>query len=71
MNSAKLSGLILIVLGIVALGYQGFTYTTREKVIDFGPLQVTTEKTNTLPPITGVIAVAGGIALLLFGNRKH
>lgn len=63
---------ILIVLGIVALAYQGITYTTKEKVVDLGPIQVTAEKTKTLPlpPILGVIALVGGIVLLVVGNRK-
>jgi NO-binding membrane sensor protein with MHYT domain len=61
--------LILIGLGIAALAYQGVSYTTREKVIDFGPLQVTSEKTHTLPPITGAIALGGGIVLLIFAGK--
>jgi len=65
--------MILIGLGIVALAYQGISYKTREKVIDLGALQVTKEKTNTLPlpPITGAIALAGGIVLLVFESRKR
>ena len=64
--------IILIVLGVSALAYQGFTYTTREKVIDLGPIQVTAEKTKTLPmpPILGAIALVGGIVLLVSGSRK-
>ena len=72
MNSAKLAGLVLIGLGIAALAYQGFSYTSREKVIDFGPLQVTTEKTRTLPvpPILGAVALAGGIGLVFVGRKR-
>jgi len=64
--------IILIALGIAAFAYQGITYTTREKVVDIGPIQMTTEKTKTipLPPILGVIALAGGILLLVVGSRK-
>jgi hypothetical protein len=64
--------IILIVLGIAAFAYQGITYTTREKVVDIGPIQVTSEKTKTLPlpPIIGIIALVGGIALLVVGSRK-
>ena len=64
--------IILIALGISALGYQGFTYTTREKVVDLGPIQVTAEKTKTLPmtPIGGAIALVGGIVLLVTGSKK-
>lgn len=71
-NTSKLFAMILIAVGIVALAYQGIRYTTREKVIDLGPLQVTTEKTNTipLPPIVGAVAIAGGVVLLFAGARK-
>ena len=64
--------IILIALGIAAFAYQGITYTTREKVVDIGPIQVTSEKTKTLPlpPIIGVIALAGGIVLLVMGVKK-
>jgi len=63
---------ILIALGILAFAYQGITYTTREKKIDLGPLQVTTEKEHTipLPPIVGAIALVGGIALLLMDGKR-
>jgi hypothetical protein len=63
---------ILIALGIAALAYQGITYTTREKVVDLGPIQMTTEKSKTipLPPILGAIALVGGIVLLVVGSRK-
>lgn len=64
--------IILIVLGIAALAYQGITYTTREKVVDLGPVQMTAEKTKTipLPPVLGAIALVGGIVLLVVGGRK-
>ena len=60
-------GVILIVLGIIGLAYGGFTYTTKEKVIDVGPIEATRDKTHTvpLPPIAGAIALVGGIAILL------
>jgi len=72
MKTNSLIGIILIVIGIIAFAYQGITYTTREKVIDLGPLQVTadTKKTFPLPPIMGGIALVGGIVLLVMGNRK-
>jgi hypothetical protein len=64
--------IILIALGIAAFAYQGITYTTREKVVDLGPIQVTAEKTKTLPlpPIVGAIAIVGGIVLLVMGTKK-
>jgi hypothetical protein len=68
----KLIGIILIVVGIAAFAYQGITYTTREKVVDLGPIQMTAEKTKTipLPPIVGAVALVGGIVLLVTGSRK-
>ena len=68
----RLTGIILIVIGIIALTYQGITYTTREKVVDIGPIQVTADKTKTLPlpPIVGAVALVGGIILLVMGNKK-
>jgi len=72
MKTYTLAGIILIVIGIVAFAYQGITYTTREKVVDLGPIQVTADKTKTLPlpPIVGGIALAGGIVLLVMGSKK-
>jgi hypothetical protein len=71
MKAAPLIGVILIVLGVVSLAYQGITYTTHKKVLDIGPLQATTEehKTIPLPPILGGIALVGGVVLLLAGRR--
>lgn len=76
MKPATIVGILLIVLGVVALAYQGFTYTTREnkKVIDLGPLQVNAtveqQKTVPLPPILGVAALVGGVVLVIVGNKK-
>ena len=72
MKTYTLTGIILIVIGIVTLAYQGITYTTREKVLDIGPIQVSADKTKTvpLPPILGSIALVGGIVLLVMGNKK-
>jgi hypothetical protein len=72
MKTATMVGMALIVLGVVAFAYQGITYTTREKVIDLGPLQATVDKKQTipLPPVVGGLALVGGIALLIVGARK-
>ena len=72
MKTTMIFAILLIALGVVAFGYQGFTYTTREKVVDIGPLQVTADTTRTLPlpPIVGAIALVGGIVLLVMGSRK-
>jgi hypothetical protein len=72
MKPLALAGVILIVLGLAALAYQGFNYTTRETVIDMGPLHATAdhERTVHLPPVFGAVAVAGGVALLIAGVRR-
>ena len=72
MRPATLIGIVLIVLSVIAFGYQGITYTTREKVVDLGPIEATAEKKKTipLPPIFGAIALVGGIALVFADNKK-
>ena len=72
MKPRTIIAIILIALGIAAFAYQGITYTTREKVVDLGPIQVTsdTKKTFPLPPIVGGIALVGGIVVLVMGNKK-
>jgi uncharacterized membrane protein HdeD (DUF308 family) len=64
-------GIILIILGIVSLGYQGFSYTQREKVAQIGDLQVTadTQKTVFLPPIVGIAALVAGLVLVVVGRK--
>ena len=72
MKPVAIVGVLLIVFGLVALAYQGFTYTRREKVIDLGPIQATAERERTvpLPPVVGIVAVAAGVALVVAGARK-
>jgi hypothetical protein len=67
MKPSTMAGSLLIIIGIIAFSYQGFTYTTAEKAVDLGPIQVTTEKEHTLPlpPLVGGICLVGGILLLL------
>lgn len=71
MKPRTLIGIFLIAIGIVAFAYQGITYKSREKIIDIGSVQVTSEKTKTfpLPPIVGAVAVVGGIVLLVMDKR--
>jgi len=72
MKPIVIFAVLLIALGVAAFGYQGITYTTKEKVVDIGPLTVTSDKTKTipLPPIVGAIALVGGIGLLVLGTKK-
>ena len=68
----KTLGIILIALGVFGLAWGGFMYTTREKVVDIGPIHATREKTHNvpLPPIAGAMALIGGIVLLV-ARRKE
>ena len=72
MKAYTLTGIILIVIGIFAFAYQGFSFTTREKVVEVGPIHLTAEKTRTipLPPIVGGFFLVGGIVLLVVGKKK-
>jgi hypothetical protein len=70
MRTYTLTDIILIAIGIVSLAYQGISYKTWEKVLDIGPVEVTSEKTFPLPPIVGVIALVGDIALLVMDKKK-
>jgi hypothetical protein len=66
-------GLALVVLGLIALAYQGITYTTRETVLEFGPIHATADRQRTvpLPPVFGIAGVVGGVALLMAGARTR
>jgi uncharacterized membrane protein YidH (DUF202 family) len=69
----KIAAIVLIVVGVIALAYGGISYTREKKVIDLGPIEATTKTRETipLPPVLGVAAIAGGIALLVVSGRKR
>ena len=73
MKPIAIAGVLLIVLGLAALVYQGVSYTSRETVIDIGPITATADRQKTLPipPVLGILAVAGGVALLVVGARQR
>jgi hypothetical protein len=64
-------GIILLVIGVLALAYQGFTYTTHKKVLDVGPIEATKEERHSvpIPPILGALALIGGIVVLISDRR--
>ena len=68
----KTIAIVLILVGVLAVGYQGFSYVTRDKVIDLGPIEVTQEKHKTvfLPPVIGAVVLVAGIALLLTSSKR-
>jgi hypothetical protein len=72
MKPVMLVGIILIVLGLVALAYKGITYTTQEEVAKIGPLEAKVEKEKTipLPPLLGGLALASGVVLVVLGTRR-
>jgi uncharacterized membrane protein len=73
MKSLSLLGILLVVLGALALAYQGINYTHREKVLDVGPIHATedTQEQIPLPPILGGLVLLGGVALLVVGARQR
>ena len=72
MSGRMVLGVALIAIGVIALVYQGFTYTTQKKVLDIGPIQATKEEHHSVPvpPILGVIALISGVAVITTGRGK-
>jgi len=72
LKTYTLIGIILIAVGIAAFAYQGISYTTREKVVDLGPVHMSADQTKTIPlsPIVGALALVGGVVLLVAGSKK-
>jgi uncharacterized membrane protein YidH (DUF202 family) len=68
----KIVGVILIVIGVIALAYGGISYTREEKVLDIGPIEATAERRETipLPPVLGGLALVGGIVLMIAGSKR-
>jgi hypothetical protein len=71
MRPISLVGIVLIVLGLVALVYQGYTYKSRDTIVDIGPIHATAEREHTvpLPPVVGIVSVVAGVVLVVVGRR--
>jgi hypothetical protein len=71
MKGTTILAIVLLVIGVISLAYQGITYTTRKKILEIGPLQATKQENHaiSLPPILGVVALVGGVAVLALGKR--
>jgi hypothetical protein len=72
MRSTLIAGIALLVIGAAILGYNHYSYTTTEQVLQVGPITATAEKTHTIsfPPILGWLLVGGGVGLVIFGLSK-
>ena len=73
MKPAGILGIILIVVGVIALAYGGYaSYTTKENVARLGPIEINKQEEHPIPlgPIIGGVCIVGGIILLVSGNRK-
>ena len=72
MKSTAIIGVIVLILGVAALVYQGITYTKKDTVLDLGPIHAEAARQHTIPvpPIIGITAVIGGIALIVVGSKK-
>jgi uncharacterized membrane protein len=73
MNASTIVGIVLVIIGVVALAYGGITYTRDETVLDVGPIeaQAETQERIPLPPVLGGLALVGGIVLIVVGARKR
>ena len=71
MKPATIIGILLIIVGIVALAMGGISYTDQKRAVSLGPIQVdkTEHHSIPLPPVLGVIALIGGIGLVVVGSR--
>ena len=72
MKTATIAGIVLLLLGVISLAYQGISYTTQKQVVDIGPIHATEDQKHNipLPPVLGGILLVGGIVLLMTGSEK-
>ena len=67
----KTVGIVLVALGLIAVVWGGFNYTTRETVVDIGPIHATRDKQHNIPmpPVVGALVILAGVALLVTGKK--
>lgn len=72
MKNTMLVAVVLIVLGVLALGYEGITYMTQEEIVDLGPLELDVEKKETIPipRIVGLVFLVGGVVTAVYASTK-
>jgi hypothetical protein len=68
----KIAGILLIVVGLMALVYGGFSFTSQKKAVDLGPIEINRTEHHTLPvpPILGIVSIVGGAGLLYFSAKQ-
>jgi hypothetical protein len=73
MRGTMLLGVILLVAGLAGLAWPVINYTTTEKVVDIGPIEVTAEREKRLPvpPIVGGLAAVAGLVIIVTSSRHH
>lgn len=69
MNVKSIAAIALIILGIIVLVYSGISFTTPGETVQFLGLRIETRDSHFIPPIVGVLALLGGIVLLLLKPR--
>jgi uncharacterized membrane protein YidH (DUF202 family) len=72
MKAATVVGVLLILVGVVGFAMGGFSFTHEKKDVDLGPVQIEHQqkKTVPIPPVLSVIALVGGVALVVVGVRS-
>ena len=70
MNTKTIVAVLLVTLGIVVLAYSGITFTTPGKPIEFLGMHIETTVNHFIPPVTGALALVGGIVLLVVNPKR-
>jgi hypothetical protein len=67
LSAMKVVGIVLVVLGIAGLAYGGLSWTSRDTIVDAGPIEITADKTERLPlpPLAGGLLLVAGVVLIL------